>query len=202
MAKKESAGGHASRKTAAPSTSGKQKSSILKSAFSPSAYQLNLFASVIQGFDSQHLRVHDFNTGRLRCDHRVDAGHRINSITWGYYGTAFRDQYQQKLKNKRKRTEDADEFASTNAANAVVAVGTSNSDVQFFSPAEGRVVGKLSGNHERGVNDFRFSTGDCLWGWSIGGDGKLVQWDMKKNKAVRSVPRHQLQAMFADQYLA
>jgi U3 small nucleolar RNA-associated protein 5 len=186
MAKIASSAGVASKKTAEPSASRTQKSSILKSTFAPSAYQLNLFASVIQAFDSQHLRVHDFDNGRLHCDHALGAGTGINSMDWGYYGSDFRDQYEPKPKKKRKRDQDAREILTANRKNAVVALGTTASNVQMFSPAEGRVVGELSGFHQRGVNDFRFVRSDCLWGWSIDGDGKMAQWDLKTNKAVRS----------------
>lgn len=186
MAKKASTAGDASKKSTATSSSRRQKSSILKSAFAPCAYQLDLFASVIQAFDCQHLRIHDFNNGRLQCNHRLGAGTRINSLDWGFYGPDFRDQNEQKPKRKRKRDHESREFIAANAKNAVVALGTSNSDVQMFSPAKGKVVGKLSGIHERGVNDFRFVSGDCLWGWSIGGDGRVAQWNLKSNQAVRS----------------
>jgi U3 small nucleolar RNA-associated protein 5 len=186
MAKRASSHGDVSKESARPSASRTQKSSILKSAFAPSAYQLSLFASVIQAFDSQRLRLHDFSNGRLHCDQGLGAGMKINSLDWGYYGPDFRDQYGQKPKKKRKRHNDSHEFITANAKNAVVAMGTNASDVQMFSPAEGKVVGKLNGFHERGVSSFRFVQGDCLWGWSIGGDGKMAQWDLKSNKAVRS----------------
>src|ERR1700761_7811474 len=82
---------------------GNHKSSILKSAFSPSRLQLSLFASVIQGFESQHLRIHDTNIGRLRCEHAAGAGTKITSLDWGHYGTSYRDQHSQSSKKKRKR---------------------------------------------------------------------------------------------------
>ncbi len=55
----------------------------------------------------------------------------------------------------------------------------------MFSPSEAKIVGKLSGAHERGVKDFRFYGEDYLGGWSIGGDSKLVQWDLKTEQAIR-----------------
>lgn len=65
----------------------------------------------------------------------------------------------------------------------MVAYGSSTSEISMFSPAQGKVVGKLSGVHERGINDFQFVLGDYLSGWSIGGDAKLVQWDLSSNTA-------------------
>jgi U3 small nucleolar RNA-associated protein 5 len=159
-------------------TNNNQKSSILKSAFSPSRLQLSLFASVIQGFESQHLRIHDTDTGRLRCEHAAGAGTRITSLDWGYYGTTYRDQHLQTTKKKRKR-------GLTNTGSAVVAFGTSQSEICMFSPSEGKVVGKLSGQHERGIKDFKFCGNDYLGGWSVGGEGKLVQWDLGTGKAIR-----------------
>jgi U3 small nucleolar RNA-associated protein 5 len=55
----------------------------------------------------------------------------------------------------------------------------------MFSPSEGKVTGRLSGPHERGIKDFKFYGEDYLGGWSVGGDGKLVQWDLRTNQAIR-----------------
>ena len=160
------------------STQPTQKSSILNSTFAPSRLQLSLFASVIQGFDSQHLRIHDTTTGRLRSEHTAGPGTRITSLDWGYHGITYRDQQDHNSKKKRKRNTD-------NAGNTVVAFGTSQSEVCMFSPSEAKIVGKLSGAHDRGVKDFKFYGGDYSIGWSIGGDGKLVQWDLRTEQAIR-----------------
>ncbi|KIV83876.1 hypothetical protein PV11_05865 [Exophiala sideris] len=160
--------------TTGSSSTTAQRSSVLKSSFSPSQFQLRLFASVIQSFDSQQLRIHETSTGRLRCQHETRPGSRITSLDWGYYG---RDQKQQK---KRKRQD--------NAEGAVVAYGTSTSEICMFSPAEGKVVGTLSGEHERAITDFKFSPAtDYKEGWSIGEDAKLIQWDLIQNKAIRTI---------------
>ncbi|KAI1613318.1 hypothetical protein EDD36DRAFT_262014 [Exophiala viscosa] len=160
--------------TTGSSSTTAQGSSILKSSFSPSQFQLRLFASVIQSFDSQQLRIHETTTGRLRCQHETRPGSRITSLDWGFNG---RDQKQKK---KRKRQD--------NSEGAVVAYGTSTSDICMFSPAEGKVVGMLSGGHERAVADFKFSPAtDYKEGWSVGEDAKLVQWDLSKNKAIRTI---------------
>lgn len=55
----------------------------------------------------------------------------------------------------------------------------------MFSPPEAKIVGKLSGAHERGIKDFKFSGEEYLEGWSIGGEGKLVQWDLRTENALR-----------------
>lgn len=159
------------------STAQIQRSSVLRSSFAPSQFQLRLFASVIQSFDSQQLRIHETNTGRLRCQHETRPGSRITSLDWGYYGAGTRDQKQKK---KRKRQD--------NAEGAVIAYGTSTSEICMFSPAEGKIVGTLSGGHEKAIADFKFSPAtDYQEGWSIGEDAKLVQWDLSKNKVIRYV---------------
>lgn len=67
-----------------------------------------------------------------------------------------------------------------------IAFGTTASEIQIFSPAEARVLGTLKGAHTQGIRDFKFADhGLQSEGWSIGGDGKLVQWDLKKGKALR-----------------
>ena len=56
----------------------------------------------------------------------------------------------------------------------------------MFSPAEAQVVGSLREAHTQGIRDFRFAdNGFYAKGWSIGGDGRLVQWDLRKNKVLR-----------------
>jgi U3 small nucleolar RNA-associated protein 5 len=155
------------------------RSSVLKSAFAPSQLQLRLFASVIQSFDSQQLRIHDTTTGRLRCQHETRPGCQIHCLEWGYYGATYREQTSTP-KKKRKREQDPNE-------GAVVAYGTSTSEICIFSPSEGKVVTTLRGGHDRSVLDFKFSRTDYREGWSIGDDGKLVQWDLVRDQSIRYI---------------
>ena len=83
-------------------------------------------------------------------------------------------------KKKRKRIHDP-------VQDVVVAYGTSTSEVCMYSPTEGTVVGLLRNGHERGIRDFRFLPEDNIQAWSLGGDGKLVQWDLTKDQVVRYV---------------
>ena len=70
--------------------------------------------------------------------------------------------------------------------NVVVAFGTSDSEVNMFSPAEAKVVGSLREAHMQGIRDFKFADNEIhAQGWSIGGDGRLVQWDLRKNRVLR-----------------
>lgn len=166
---------------AAPTQSNSSnKSSLLKSSFTPSSFQLHLFASVIQSFDSQQLRLHDVKTGRLRQQHSARSGITITCLDWGYYGTSYREGRLGSSKKKRKR-------AQHSAEDVVVAYGTSDSEICMYSPAEGRLVGILPKAHEHGIKDFRFGADDNLKAWSIGGDGELVQWDLAKDQAIRYV---------------
>ena len=180
MGRKDSQSGPSkSSAGAAVTASNSRKSSVLKSAFAPSQFQLHLFASVIQSFDSHQLRIHDTASGRLRSHHESKS--KITSLDWGYYGAAYRERQQSK--KKRKRDQSGND-------GAVVVYGTSTSQICMFSPIEGRIVGTLAGGHERGVKDFKFSTVDYLQGWSIGEDAKLVQWDLTNDQPTRSAARH------------
>lgn len=170
---------------AAPSAAGTtlsaKKSSVIRSAFSPSEYQLALFASVIQGLDAHHLRIHNVNSGRLQCEHSVSPKELITSLDWGYYGD--RDQH---LKKKRKRSSAVNASSPADQNNAVVAFGTSSSEIRMYCPAEDKILGTLTGGHEGGVRDFKFTVEKPgLEGWSIGGDGKLVQWDLRNGHSIR-----------------
>lgn len=172
---------------ASSNTQTANKSSILLSSFCPSHFHLSLFASVIQGLDAQHLRIHDTDTGRLRCEHTLTPKASINCLDWGYYGENHRDRHHQESKKKRKRSDLVNgDVPKDQARNVVVALGTSDSQVYMFSPAEAKLVGSLREAHTQGIKDFKFAdNGIYAQGWSIGGDGRLVQWDLRKNRVLR-----------------
>ncbi|KAL2001486.1 hypothetical protein VTN02DRAFT_1687 [Thermoascus thermophilus] len=163
------------------------KTSVLRAAFSPSEYQLALFASVIQGLDAQHIRIHDTNTGRLVCKHAVAPKESITSLDWGYYhGDKPREQQSKK---KRKRSSGVNGAVDgLDNGDVVVAFGTSSSEIRMYSPSEDKIVGTLSGGHDRGIKDFKFTAKrPGLEGWSIGGDNKLVQWDLRTGQSIRTI---------------
>ncbi|KAE8325019.1 Dip2/Utp12 family-domain-containing protein [Aspergillus sergii] len=164
------------------------KSSILKASFAPSEYQLALFASVIQGLGAQHLRIHDTNTGRLQCEHVLGPKETVTSLDWGYYPGRQKDRDQQS-KKKRKRHSDVNGSAGGfDQGDVVVAFGTSASDIRMYSPTEDKIVGTLAGAHDEGVKDFKFTLGKpAQEGWSVGGDNKLVQWDLRTGKSTKIV---------------
>ncbi|KAJ9324366.1 hypothetical protein DTO027B5_4217 [Paecilomyces variotii] len=165
------------------------KSAILRAVFSPSEYQLALFASVIQGLDGQHLRIHDTNTGRLQCDHAAAPKETITSLDWGYYYGDRQRPREQQSKKKRKRSSGVNGAVDgLDKGDAVVAFGTSTSDIRMYSPSEDKIVGTLSGGHENGIRDFKFTAKrPGLEGWSIGGDNKLVQWDLRTGQSIRTI---------------
>ncbi|KAL8762178.1 MAG: hypothetical protein Q9184_001775 [Pyrenodesmia sp. 2 TL-2023] len=165
------------------------KSSILQSSFAPSHLQLALFASVIQGFHSQQVRIHDTASGRLRCEHAIAPKATINCLDWGYYGEKSWEYHRNDLKKKRKRKEQVNGVALVeNAQDVVLAFGTSNSDVHLYSPAAARVIGILKDVHTQGIRDFKFvDAGRGAEGWSIGGDGKLAHWDLRTSKSIRAI---------------
>ncbi|KAL9028112.1 MAG: hypothetical protein Q9196_003474 [Gyalolechia fulgens] len=171
------------------STTSAGKSSILRSSFAPSHFQLALFASVIQGFDSQQLRIHDTTTGRLRCEHAIGTKATISCLDWGYYGEGYREEHRKDSIKKRKRTEHVNGIVPTDKAQHVVlAFGTSDSEIHLYSPTAGKVVGLLKDLHTQGIRDFRFAdAGRQSDGWSIGGNGKLVHWDLRKGRSTRSI---------------
>lgn len=177
MGKKSSATAVSKTSSLPAQTASSSKSSILKSAFAPSRLQLRLFASIIQSFDSEQLRVHDFSTGRLRQQHPIPAGNTVTCLDWGHYGQSVRDQSTPN-KKKRKRNQDVQQ-------DVVVAYGTSTSEISMYSPAEGKVIGVLKGGHKRGIKGFRFVPEDNLQAWSLGGDDKLIQWNLQTDQVVR-----------------
>ncbi|KAF9888122.1 Small subunit (SSU) processome component [Aspergillus nanangensis] len=161
------------------------KSSILKASFAPSDYQLALFASVIQGLDAQHLRIHDTNTGRLQSEFALGPKETVTSLDWGYFSHSQKDRDQQ---SKRKRKRASDVNGGLDQGDVVVAFGTSASDIRMYSPMSDKIVCTLAGGHDNGVKDFKFTSGRAAQeGWSIGGDNKLVQWDLQTSKSTRII---------------
>ncbi|KAL8858073.1 MAG: hypothetical protein Q9178_005398 [Gyalolechia marmorata] len=165
------------------------RSSILRSSFAPSSFQLALFASVIEGFDSQQLRIHDTNTGRLRCEHAIAPRQTFSCLDWGYYGEGYQERHLKESNKKRKRTEQVNGFkGDAHPEDVVLAFGTSESEIHLFSPTAAKTVGILKDVRLQGIRDFKFvDAGRSLSAWSIGGDGKLVQWDLRKGKSTKFV---------------
>ncbi|KAE8392048.1 Dip2/Utp12 family-domain-containing protein [Aspergillus alliaceus] len=164
------------------------KSSILKASFAPSEYQLSLFASVIQGLDAQHLRIHDTNTGRLQCEHVLGPKETVTSLDWGYYPGRQKDRDQQSKKKRKRQSDVNGAIHGLDQGDVVVAFGTSASDIRMYSPTEDKIVGTLVGAHDEGVNDFKFTLNKpAQEGWSVGGDNKLVQWDLRTGKSTKII---------------
>ena len=47
-------------------------------------------------------------------------------------------------------------------------------------------MGTLSEAHTQGIRDFKFANnGLHAEGWSLGGEGRLIQWDLRKNRVIR-----------------
>ncbi|KAL8969163.1 MAG: hypothetical protein Q9183_002125 [Haloplaca sp. 2 TL-2023] len=181
---------------AAPSSqsTGKNRSSIIRSSFAPSLFQVDFFASVIQGFDSQRIRIHDTATGRLQCEHAIAPGATVNCLDWGFYGcdaSAHGERQNKESKKKRKRTEQINgTTAASDGSEVVLAFGTSDSEVQFYSPAAATVVRVLGTGHTQGIRDFRFEQSvksRHSIGWTIGGDSKLVRWDLRQGEMISSM---------------
>ena len=152
------------------------------SAFAPAALNLNLFASVVLGLDAYRLRIHDTNTGRLRCEHVFEKGVTIGALSWGVLPAK-----DKKLapKKKRKRVAGEAEDDAEQAGSVVVAAATNRGSVLMFSPSEAQMVGTLEGEHVGAVKDFEFVSGEEGRGWSCGVDGKLVLWDTVAKVSLR-----------------
>ncbi|KAI4290527.1 MAG: hypothetical protein L6R35_000218 [Caloplaca aegaea] len=170
-------------------TQSANRSSILRSSFAPSVFQLALFASVIQGFDSQQVRIHDTKSGRLRCEHAIASRATITCLAWGYHGLNTWENHRKEPRKKRRRTVQVNGTTSTdNVRDVVLAFGTSDSEIHLYSPAAAGIVGILKDAHSQGIRDFSFvDAGRCPEGWSIGGDGKLVHWDLRTGKNIRTI---------------
>ena len=157
------------------------QSSILRSSFAPSRLNAPLFASIIQGLDTQKIRIHDTAGGRIRCEHSTTASTTINCLDWGYLESNTTDSQQAKLSKKRKRSSQLN--GETSSADVVLAYGTSRSEIHIFSVTESKIVKTLKDGHSGGIRDFKFESGHGHRAYSLGGDGKVVQWDLKAQTA-------------------
>lgn len=158
------------------STAASPNAALAASAFSPASFRLSLFASVVLGLDAYRLRIHDTNTGRLRSEHVFEAGVRVNSVSW----VALASAQDRKSSKKRRRKADGGDVEEKNAA---VAVTTNKGSVILYSATEGTVAGVLEGAHVGEVVAFEAEKGGNAW--SVGVDGKLVEWDLVKKVALR-----------------
>ncbi|KAI9741171.1 MAG: Small subunit (SSU) processome component [Cirrosporium novae-zelandiae] len=192
MASKKNSQGPVSQisSKAAPASSATQqsaKSAILRSAFCPSEYQLNLFASVIQSFDSQHLRIHNVSSGHLQCEHTIGSKATITCLDWGLYPSNSLENSDENPKKKRKRSSGINGAISTDRMEeVVVAFGTSDSKIEMFSYTQNQILATLKDVHTQAVRDFKFTSKESgSRGWSLGADAKLVQWDITRGNALQ-----------------
>ena len=164
------------------------RSSILKSSFSPPQFQTSLFASVIYGIDSQHLRIHETSNGRLLSDLVIGPRASVSCLTWGEYATGHANRQEANRKRKRATPINGDSVDRA-TGDLTLAFGTSDSDIQFYSPAATKIVGTLSSGHTQGIRDFKFAPHRAGGeGWSIGGDAQAVLWDLKTSRPLRTIP--------------
>ena len=125
-------------------------------------------------------------TGRLKCKHAIKSKANITCLDWGYHRRTALDNHHHESTKKRKRDHQVNGFEPDAAGKLVLAFGTSDSEINMFSAVEGRIVGTLRGTHTQGIKDFKFShEGKRTEGWSLGGDAKLVQWDIEKGTSIR-----------------
>ena len=156
-------------------------SSILISSFAPYRLNANLFASVVQGLDSQHVRIHDTSSGRLSCDYATPANTVITCLDWGY----FKNSADSEARATKKRKRSSQTNGVTSATDIVLAYGTSRSEIHLLSPNESTVLKTLKDAHLGGIRDFKFQNdGLDHRAYSIGGEGKVVQWDLESQTAI------------------
>ena len=172
--------------TDSPHLQSAKGSSILLCAFLPPQFFQSLFVSVIHEIGSQHVRVHDTRSERVLCNHPTSSTASITCLDWGRYRSDSRDEYLEPSRKKRKIYTSLENQEAQEGGGVVVAYGTNESKIHFLSPAEGKVIVTLQGGHTLGINDFKFSLADdCQSGWSLGGDGNLVQWNLQKVVNIR-----------------
>ena len=92
------------------------------------------------------------------------------------------------MSRKKRRKLDQVNGVLLSGGDVIVALGTHRSEVELFSPAEAKVIGVLKDGHSRGVLNFKFvESGRRSRAWSLGGDQKLVEWDVWQRTIIRYV---------------
>lgn len=105
----------------------------------------------------------------------------MTCLDWGFHG-------QKADSNKKRKRLDALNGISSKGSphDVVLAIGTSDSNVFLYSPIEAKVVAVLANAHTGGIRDFKFVVdGVNDHAWSLGGDAKLVQWDLRKAEVLK-----------------
>ena len=178
--------------TSLPPTSAAKKvapSSVLHAAFAPSSFQLSLFASVIQSLDADRLRIHDTVSGALRCEYTPQRI-KITCLDWGCYGPRHDDGGKSRKKRRKLEQQMNGDATSHGGDDMVVALGTDRAEVELYSPAEVKVIATLRDGHAQGIVNIRFQNhGQSSRAWSLGGDERLVEWDVMQRSILRCVSR-------------
>lgn len=126
-----------------------------------------LFAAATTAIGQNVIRIYDTDRPiqgpqEVRTEIRLKRGEEVSCLRWtGYVG------------KKRKRTNTAGELA----------VGMSSGRIYIIEQASGEILRTLEG-HTAPVHGW---TVDEDRGWSCGGDGKLVCWDVQTGSCLRYV---------------
>ena len=123
----------------------------------------------------------------MQCEHTVTSGAAVTCLTWGYYGPPGAHKSQIDSKRKRKRSDHINGAeAAGEERDIVLAFGTNKSDIQLFSPAEGKIVKTLRDEAAGDILDFKFiNDGKENGAWSVGADGVLRTWDTWKGISLK-----------------
>lgn len=149
------------------------------SAFHPT---LPLFAKAVLSLDSWHIRVLDPTTALPRNDYALDKGQTCRCLAWGFLPL----KHKEKTKKKRKIEEGPDE--------GLLVAGTSDGTAFLFLPAQDAEIARLQGGHTGEI------TAVCLTDssiWTAGSDGKVIEWDTKNRKILRSIVIDSVNALSA-----
>ncbi|ODQ50659.1 NUC189-domain-containing protein [Saitoella complicata NRRL Y-17804] len=171
MARKST--GRAPRDTSKTDVSNTRLSSVLVTAFSVTH---PLFASAVLALDAHHVRIVDTNSSVLRNEYVLPKSVTCKCLAWGL------DRSDSTKSTKKRKTS----LAAEGGEKAWLAIGQSNGEVVLYSPSNASVQKTLSGAHVGDVTGFAFAE-DGRRGWSVGADGKVVEWDLESGKSVNTI---------------
>lgn len=165
--------------------------SFAASAFDESG---TYFASVVPALDVQKVQIsaasasHSVNA--LNVEYTLSKGVKVQALIWVYSGSG--KGVKKTPKKKRKRTgenstnNNNNNNSSSDIENALVAIGTNKGDILLFSPAQGTLVGSLTGVHAVPVTSLAIDSISNNKLWSCDNSGRIGEWDVSLQKNLRS----------------
>lgn len=150
------------------------------------------FASVVPSLDLHKIQVTSAlsTTTSLAASTALNVslvlgkGVAVQTIAWANFSVGL----DLGAKNRKRRKRSSLTADLTTLEHSVVAIGTNKGDILLYSPAQNSIISTLTGTHEFPITYIDATStvsGISSNIWSCDNSGKIVEWNLKTNAAVR-----------------